>query len=88
MVITNKNGDIQKVNIKPVYVDDIGIIITKWYPNGKKSSKFYHGYEATTGHWIGIGKTKEDVVQRVHEREKHINKILKGLDDNIGGLFG
>ena len=86
MIIKDKNGNECKLNKKIIHIGNIGVVIGKKYPNGKPS-KFWHGYEETTGHWVGIGSTQEECVERIEKAMPHIEATLEKLNIRNGGLF-
>ncbi len=86
MNINDLHGNSRLIQDKAVAVGSISIIITKWTPDGTKS-KYYNGYEASTGHWVAVGATKDDVIKRAEARHDTIVRLIP-KDSGYGGLFG
>ncbi len=87
MIIKNKQGEECEMRKKVQVVGSIRVAIGKKTPNNKPS-KFWHGYEESTGHWVGIGSTEQECKDRIEKSTLHIDKIMNTINNNGGGLFG
>lgn len=87
MVIRDNLGNESVINKKVKQVGVINVVIGKKTPDGK-TSKFFHGYEQETGHWVGIGSTEQECIERIEKSMDHIKKVKSTMNNNLGGLFG
>ncbi len=88
VTIKDLNGNSLDIKIKYTVICDLNFIITRRYPDGTKSSNFYAGYEAITGHWVASDKTKAGVINDIEKHIHIIEKRLKTMGSSVGGLFG
>ncbi len=51
MVIKDKAGNARQVRERKILVDNIEFGVTRWRPDGTKSTRFFNAYEIATGHW-------------------------------------
>ncbi len=87
MIIRDKIGNECQMRKKVQAIGSINVVIGKKTPNNKPS-KFWHGYEESTGHWVGIGSTEKDCIERIKKVMPHIENTMKNMNLNSGGLFG
>lgn len=87
MKIRDKLGNECELRKKVQSVGSIRVVIGKKTPDGKPSN-FWHGYEESTGHWVGIGSTEEECLKRINDCMPSIERTAKKIGINTGGLFG
>lgn len=87
MKIRDKHGNESEIRKKAQAIGSINVVIGKKTPDGNPS-KFFHGYEESTGHWVGIGSSENECIERIQKSITHIEATLESMGHNTGGLFG
>jgi hypothetical protein len=86
MIIKDKLGNESVINKKPIELEGFSIVIGKKTPD-ESTTSFFHAYETTTGHWVGLGKTQDEAIEFVKSKTDHIKKILETTSQQMTGLF-
>jgi hypothetical protein len=89
MKICDLDGNSRDVKEKVIHIDEeVSVIITKWAPNGTKSTKFFCAFETSTGHCIPCPEKTRDLVIETVKKKLHFIKRKLPKSVSVGGLFG